>query len=269
MLWLATMRRMMLLVLAVAIPACGGGRIRAPESERGAAAPRAGSVEQIRVRRLLVAYAGAEGAGSQITRTREEALERAEMLAGMARDPSTSFVELVATYGDVPPDLDDRNTVRVLVRGSEAWPDEIEAAALRLDVGGVTAPIETPAGFVIVRREREDAAPSTLQEVGARHILISYRGARQASPEITRTREEAQALALQIAHAARDDANDWVALHAEYSDEPNSPEGGDLGTFGRGQMVPSFERAAFALEVGEVSDPVESPFGFHIIQRTQ
>lgn len=249
---------------------CGPGVIRAPEDQRGLAAPRAEEPSEIRVRRLLVAFEGAEGASAEITRTRDEARERAEMLAGMARDRATSFVELVSSYGDLPPDHDDRNTVRILARGSDSWPDAIEDAALQLEVGGVTAPIETPAGFVVIRREQdpEEQAAGPAQ-IGARHILISFRGAREASADVTRTREEAEALARQIASSARDEANDWEQLHAEYTDEPSSPPGGDLGLFGRGQMVPSFERAAFALEVGEVSDPVESVFGFHVIQRTQ
>lgn len=258
------------LLLATLLIGCGPGPIRAPEDQRGASAPRAETPERIRVRRLLVAYAGAEGASSEITRTREEARERAELLAGMAREPNASFVQLVSSYGDLPPDYDDRSTVRILARGSDSWPDAIEEEALRLDVGGVTQPIETPAGFVVVRREQDPTEQTTgPTQVGARHILIAFRGARQASPEVTRSREEALSLARQIASSARDEANDWTELHAEYSDEPNSPPGGDLGLFGRGQMVPSFERAAFALEVGQVSDPVESPFGFHIIQRTQ
>lgn len=262
--------RPVLLTLALATAACSPGPIRAPEDQRGASAPRAEEAEQVRVRRLLVAYEGAEGASSQIVRSREDALDRATTLAGLARVGRTSFVELVSSYGDAPPDQDDRNSVRVLVRGSDAWPDEIQRAALRLPIGGVTSPIETPAGFVVVRREPEaEARPAGPVEVGARHILISYRGARQAAPDVTRTREQAESIALQIAHSARDAANDWNRLHAEYSDEPNSPEGGDLGVFGRGQMVPSFERAAFALEVDEVSNPVESPFGFHVIQRTE
>src|SRR5690606_11353409 len=109
--------------------------------------------ERMRVRRLLVSYAGAEGAPRSVTRTREEALERAETLAGMARDPETRFAELVSRYGDPPPDHDDRNTARILVRGSDEWPPEVQERALRLEVGQVSEPIDTPIGFVVLRRE--------------------------------------------------------------------------------------------------------------------
>jgi peptidyl-prolyl cis-trans isomerase D len=61
--------------------------------------------------------------------------------------------------------------------------------------------------------------------------------------------------------------SDFAALAVKHSDDPGSaPGGGDLGLFPRGRMAPEFERAAFALEPGAVSDVVESPFGLHIIK---
>ena len=256
-----------LLVLA----ACGSGGIRGPSSSPGGSAPRTEGPSRIHVRRLLVAFEGAEGASSTLSRSRDEALERAQMIAGMAREAGQSFRELVTEYGDTPPDRDDRSAVRILVRGETGLSDENEDRAFRLEVGRVTQPLETAIGFVIFLREPDPAetTQSGPENIGARHILISFQGAARAAETVTRTREEARALAYQVASSARDEANSWADLHHQYTDEPNSPPSGDLGVFGRGQMVPAFERAAFALQVGETSEPVESEYGFHIIQRTQ
>lgn len=250
---------------------CGPGGIRGSSASHGGSAPRSGGPSRIHVRRLLVAYDGAEGASSTVSRSQEEALERAQMIAGMAREAGQSFRELVTEYGDTPPDRDDRSAVRILVRGHSGLSESNEAAAFRLEVGRVTQPLDTPMGYVIFERQPDptETVESGPANIGARHILISFQGASRASETVTRTREEARALAYQVASSARDDANSWADLHHQYTDEPNSPPSGDLGVFGRGQMVPAFERAAFALQVGEISDPVESEYGFHIIQRTQ
>jgi parvulin-like peptidyl-prolyl isomerase len=61
---------------------------------------------------------------------------------------------------------------------------------------------------------------------------------------------------------------DFAAVAREYSDCPSGRQGGDLGMFGRGQMVAEFETAAFGLEIGETSDVVETDFGYHLIRRT-
>ncbi len=87
------------------------------------------------------------------------------------------------------------------------------------------------------------------EEVEARHILV-----------------ETEAEAEEVAELL-DEGEDFVELAREYStDQSNKDDGGYLGFFGRGRMVEPFEEAAFSLSPGEYSDPVETEFGFHIIE---
>lgn len=87
-------------------------------------------------------------------------------------------------------------------------------------------------------------------EVRARHILVE-------------TEEEAKT----IAKAIKEEGADFEALAKEKStDKSNSGKGGDLGYFTKNKMVPEFSKAAFALEVGQVSEPVKTDFGWHIIK---
>ena len=82
----------------------------------------------------------------------------------------------------------------------------------------------------------------------------------RASHILVKTEEEALELKKQIKNA-----EDFARLAAEYSKCPSGARGGDLGFFGRGMMVNPFEEAAFALEIGQVSEPVETQFGWHLI----
>ena len=105
------------------------------------------------------------------------------------------------------------------------------------------------------------------EEIAASHVLISYKGAERSEAE--RSKEEAEALAAEVLQKARAEGADFAELASQHSDGPTKDKGGDLGTFKKGTMAPAFEEAAFALEVGEISDVVETPFGFHIIKRTE
>lgn len=66
--------------------------------------------------------------------------------------------------------------------------------------------------------------------------------------------------------AKLDDGEDFAELAAEYSMDGSAQNGGNLGEFGKGQMVKEFEDAAFSMKAGEISDPVETEYGFHIIK---
>lgn len=96
-----------------------------------------------------------------------------------------------------------------------------------------------------------------------------YAGSKRASPTITRSREEAARLAAECLAKARAPGARFVDVVEECSDEPGAVRrGGSLGRFQPGAMVAAFEEALFRLRVGEISDVVETPFGFHVILRT-
>ncbi|MHA1263716.1 MAG: peptidylprolyl isomerase [Candidatus Helarchaeota archaeon] len=76
---------------------------------------------------------------------------------------------------------------------------------------------------------------------------------------------------LSLAQEIREDLEagaDFRKLAAEYSTCPSKKRGGDLGVFGKGEMVPEFEKAVFKMQIGEISEPIKTKFGYHIIRRT-
>jgi len=78
---------------------------------------------------------------------------------------------------------------------------------------------------------------------------------------------EKQSQALILSDELKNGA-DFANLAKKFSTCPSGKKGGDLGTFGRGQMVKEFEQAAFSLQIGQISEPVKTQFGYHIIKRT-
>ncbi len=101
----------------------------------------------------------------------------------------------------------------------------------------------------------------------ASHILVAYKGATRADAKVTRTKEQAKAEAEKILKEAKANPAQFAVLAKEKSDDPSAAaNSGDLGFFGRGTMTKAFESAAFSMAIGDISDVVETEFGFHIIQ---
>lgn len=94
-----------------------------------------------------------------------------------------------------------------------------------------------------------------------RHILI------RVAPQASKEDRDAALKKIKDVHARLKKGEDFAELAKKYSEDPSSKDrGGDLGYFSRGDMVPPFDKAAFALDVGQLSDIVTTDFGYHIIQ---
>lgn len=162
-----------------------------------------------------------------------------------------------------------------------------------IDAGAASGGFGTPATFVNGRllsgaqpyQTFEDAVERALQELPearaqairvskeaypmarVRHILVQYKGARGAEPRITRTREEAREQAIALRAQLMQKPTEFAALARAQSDCPSARDGGELGRFTVGELEPSMEIALFALETGQISEVIETPFGFHLLLR--
>ena len=100
--------------------------------------------------------------------------------------------------------------------------------------------------------------------IRASHILISFKGSKNASPEITRSKSEARKEANRILKLVRKNPDSFSGLAFEFSDGPSKSSGGDLGFFQEGAMVKPFNDFVFSKKEGTIG-VVETDFGFHVI----
>ncbi|XP_061729544.1 putative peptidyl-prolyl cis-trans isomerase dodo isoform X2 [Cydia pomonella] len=115
-------------------------------------------------------------------------------------------------------------------------------------------------------------APADPGEIRCCHILIKHAGSRRPSSwreeKINRSKEDALDALKGYRKQIVSKNAEFVDIASKYSDCSSAKRGGDLGMFGRGQMQAPFEEEAFKLKVGQLSKPVETESGFHIILRT-
>jgi hypothetical protein len=201
------------------------------------------------------------------SRTRAEAQKLAEKAFQDIQAASGSFASIAARYSD---DVPTRSRGGSLggVHAGQLFPDYLDALAT-LKVGEVSRVFQTPYGFHIVKREPVPPAG----EVSGKRIVIGYRGSSgcRFNAIAERTRDAALRLAEHIATKARAEEGAFDRLVAEFSECEDSKQQGDIGlrpVQDPGNLPREVERLS-QLRVGEISEPMDSRFGYEVLLRTQ
>ena len=187
----------------------------------------------------------------QIEQRRRKAVQA---LAELRR--GTNFAQVAAQYSDAPD---------ALQGGSLGWraagrlPTLFLETVERLQPGDVSDLLKSPNGFHVVKllEKRGKTAAAGVQQTHVRHILLRAREGlsdAEARERLRRLRERAAS------------GTDFAELAKIHSEDASASKGGDLGWVAAGDTVPEFERVMNALKDGQVSEPIQTPFGWHLVQ---
>jgi peptidyl-prolyl cis-trans isomerase SurA len=194
-----------------------------------------------------------EGANAEEIRAKREVAENAlrQLSEGM------DFAQVAASVSDAPDALEG---------GTLGWrppsrlPELFLEAVSGMRIGEVSDVLRSANGFHVVKLvdKRGSETKIIVEQTHARHILIRLNEIVSESDALQRLVELKQRMEL--------GGEDFSDLARQHSDDASAAKGGDLGWLSPGDTVPDFERAMNALQPGEVSDPVRSPFGLHLIK---
>ncbi|HEU4709811.1 MAG TPA: peptidylprolyl isomerase [Methylophilaceae bacterium] len=207
--------------------------------------------DEYEVSHILI-QAPEEGSPQELQKLKAKAEQALKQIQGGA-----SFSEVSANFSDAP---------NALEGGSLGWKTSTQLPALFLDAlksmkpGDVSPILRSPNGFHILKltNRRGGSSPLVVEQTHARHILIKLN-------EIT-SEDEAKHKLESIRERLVNGGADFPEMARQYSEDGTAANGGDLGWVNPGDTVPAFEKAMNALKPGEISEPVRSPFGFHLIQ---
>lgn len=209
-----------------------------------------GRGDEFNVSHVLVSVP--ENASPEQLQTRRARAEQAlAQLKGGA-----DFRQVAAAFSDAPEALQGG---LLGWRESERLPTLFLEALRPLQAGQLTNLLRSPNGFHILRlnERRGGQAPIMVQQTRARHILI------KTNELVSETEARNRLLALK---ERLDNKADFGELARANSEDSSASRGGDLGWLNAGDTVPEFEQAMNALKPGEISAPVRSPFGWHVIE---
>jgi peptidyl-prolyl cis-trans isomerase SurA len=167
-----------------------------------------------------------------------------------------SFAKVSASFSDAP---------NALEGGNIGWKNGSQVPALFLEalknmqVGDISAPLRSPNGFHLLKltNKRGGSSPLVVQQTHARHILIKL-------SEIMSEKEGK--LKMDNIKERLDNGEKFEALARQFSEDSTASNGGDLSWVNPGDTVPQFEKAMNELKDNQISDPVRTQFGWHIIQ---
>lgn len=209
-----------------------------------------GGDTEYRLQHVLVAVP------QQATPEQIEARRRRALQALSELRKGANFAEISATYSDAPDALQGGD---LGWRAAGRLPTLFLDALAKLHPGETSDILRSPTGFHIVKlleKRGKDKAPTVVQ-THARHILIRTKeGTSDADVRERLSRLRARIVA----------GEDFAELAKVNSEDGTAAKGGDLGWISPGETVPEFERAMNGLKDGEISQPVQSPFGWHIVQ---
>ena len=235
----------------------------APEAAAEAAAVEAPAPDENEAcaQGIIISHTEASVVPEGVTRSKAEGRARAEELRERA-STGANFTELARAESDGRSTAPRGGVLGTFMR--DDWPalhGALKDPIFALPVAGISEVIDAPYGFVVARR-------CPVEKVHTRHILIRYAGARNASDDITRTKEEAAGLAEQLLGAVQTQGVDFAEIARTRSEDGSAERGGDVGTIGLGLLEFPYEEAAFAIEEGQIApEVVETRVGFHVIQR--
>jgi parvulin-like peptidyl-prolyl isomerase len=172
---------------------------------------------------------------------------------------SLLLAALLAACGGSPPPV----ALQKPAEAKEAPPPEPEAD--KAQAGNAEA-IELCIATANAKRAKFSGEPP---KITVKHVLVKYKGAKKADDTIKRSREEACLRALEVRDKIRE-GGDFDEIVKQYSEEPGAAtRGGSIGAIERADVAKPFADAAFDLSINQLSDIVETEFGFHVIWRTE
>lgn len=222
------------------------------EAQRAAATGTAGP--QLDIAQILVAVPETANA-AEVARLQAKARD----LLAKVNAPGADFTALVRQYSDA---TDAQSGGDFGMLPADRYPDLFVNAVASLQPGQVTGPVRSGAGFhllkLVGRQQGSTAGATTVTETHARHILLRVSAQLPQQAAIAQLADDRKRIEAGQA--------DFATLAREQSQDASAPQGGDLGWVPPGAFVPEFEQAMSALSPGQISQPVVSRFGVHLIQ---